>query len=173
MSNFIQITPEELAAKEKEAFDKGKAEGKTEAETTAKTQLAEAGVTAAAKERERIKSVLDVPHVGHEELFGKLAFDGRTTAAEAALAMVNAERATREKVQGDIRKDAPKPLDNGGDPGAGGGTESAGFDEERCKKNWAANTGNVRGHYGSESAYIAFERQMAAGNIRILEKGAK
>lgn len=170
---FIQITPEELTAKEKAAFDKGKAEGietgRAEGITTGRTEGIASGATA---ERERIKSVLDVPHAGHEKLFAELAFDGKTTAAEAALAMVKAERATREQVRTDLTKDAPKPLPAGGDPGAGSGDEGLTV-EERCKKAWAANKDNVRSHYGSEAAYIAFEKQMAAGNIRILEKGAK
>jgi ClpP class serine protease len=64
----------------------------------------------ATAERERIQSVLAQHLVGHEELVKTLAFDGKTTAPEAALQILNAERAKVEKVGADRASDAQKPI---------------------------------------------------------------
>lgn len=157
---FEQITAGEKEALERAAFERGKAEGLAAGK-------AEGVTIGATNERERIQSVLSLPHAGHEKLITGLAFDGKTTKPEAAVAILEAERVTREKARTDLATDAPKPLDAGGDPAA---ESQGGTVEERCKKNWAANKDNVRSNYLSVEGYIAFEKQMAGGNVRILEK---
>lgn len=169
MSNFIQITPEELAAKENAAFAKGKAEGRTEAEASVKDQVAAARTEGAASERGRIKDVLSLPHAGHEELIQGLAFDGKSTKADAALAIIEAEKSTRSKQRENLAKDAPKPVADA-EPADAEAADSGLTIEDRCKKNWASNKGGVRDEFFSEAAYVAFEKNKAAGNVRILEK---
>lgn len=166
---FFQLTAAEKDSLEKTAFSNGRAEGykagKDEGTAAGRTEGVAAG---AAAERERIQGVLSLPHKGHEKLVNTLAFDGKTTKPEAALAILEAERATREQVRTNITTDAPKPLDNGGDPGAD--ASQGGTIEERCERNWKANKDGVQTHYQDLQSYVAFEKAMANGQVRILER---
>lgn len=70
----------------------------------------------AAAERQRIADVRAQSLSGHEALIERLAMDGKTTGPEAAVAVLNAERAASAARQADIAHDAPAPL-----PGANSG----------------------------------------------------
>lgn len=79
-------------------------------------------IEGAVAERERIQAVLENSMPGHEALVQQLAFDGKTTGPEAAVAVLKAEK---EKVVGkgkDLRADAPAPAKTAlvpdGEPGA-------------------------------------------------------
>ncbi len=61
-------------------------------------------------ERERIKGIEAVSMPGHEALIAALKFDGNTTAADAAVQIIGAEKATRETMATRISADAPKPV---------------------------------------------------------------
>lgn len=61
--------------------------------------MSEGRTAGAAAERERIQSVRAVGLPGHEALIETLAFDGQTTAADAALAVNQAERTLRLAAQ--------------------------------------------------------------------------
>ena len=82
-------------------IDNARAEGVTEG--------LEAGATT---ERERIQAVLKQGSAlpGHEELIQGLAFDGKTTGPEAAVAILGAEQQSRAKVVQNIKSDAPEAL---------------------------------------------------------------
>lgn len=70
------------------------------------SEFAASGATA---ERERIQAVLAVGEglPGHEKLLGTLAYDGKTTAADASLAVLAAERSTRAAAIAAHKSDAP------------------------------------------------------------------
>lgn len=70
------------------------------------SEFAASGATA---ERERIQAVLAVGEglPGHEKLLGTLAYDGKTTAADASLAVLAAERSTRAAAIAAHMADAP------------------------------------------------------------------
>ncbi|SFF14866.1 S49 family peptidase [Paracidovorax wautersii] len=73
-------------------------------------QMREEFTTAgAAAERTRIQAVLAVGEglPGHEKLLAGLAFDGKTSAAEAGLAVLSAEKSQRKAAIDAHRKDAP------------------------------------------------------------------
>ena len=70
----------------------------------------EARAEGAAAERGRIQAVRAQSLRGHEELIDKLAFDGTTTGPEAAVAVLNAERATADRRAADLLADTPAPL---------------------------------------------------------------
>lgn len=99
------MTPEEIKAKYPDAYtaifqagrDEGKAAGLTEGKA--------AGITA---EVERVQAVNAALIPGHEELIATLAADGKTTGAEAALAVNKAERDLRATAHEGIKKDSPK-----------------------------------------------------------------
>lgn len=67
----------------------------------------------AAAERDRIQAVRAVALPGHEALVERLAFDGKTTAGEAALAIVAAERETVAAAAKAFASDAPKAAPSG------------------------------------------------------------
>lgn len=73
------------------------------------TELAASGATA---ERERIQAVLAVGDglPGHEKLLCTLAYDGKSTAADASLAVLAAEKASRAAAIAAHAADAPAPA---------------------------------------------------------------
>lgn len=81
----------EIEALEQAAYERGKADG-------------------AAAERERIRGVRDAGMSGHEALIEQLMWDGKTTPAEAAQCVLNAEREKRAKTLADLKAEAPAPV---------------------------------------------------------------
>ena len=63
-----------------------------------------------AQERERIQSVRAQRMPGHNALVEALAFDGKTTGPEAAVAVLAAERTKLEKTAAARNSDAPAPV---------------------------------------------------------------
>lgn len=72
--------------------------------------LAEGAATGATAERERIQSVQAQSLPGHEALIATLAFDGKSTAGDAAIAVNNAERTLRTNQAAALAGDAPAPV---------------------------------------------------------------
>lgn len=66
-----------------------------------------AGATA---ERQRIQDVQAQALPGHEALIAALAYDGKTTGAEAAIQVITAERAAATARLNALRADTPQPL---------------------------------------------------------------
>lgn len=89
------LTPESLKAENPDVYEAIVALGHTE------------GANA---ERERIQGCLDAGLPGHEALVQSLAFDGKTTPGDCALACNKAEREKRGKIAQDLKSDAPKPV---------------------------------------------------------------
>ena len=85
-------------------------------ETETAAAVAAASVTAAAAERERITGVRATALPGHEKLVETLAFDGKTTPAEAALAVNAAHRASITAAAAAHDLDAPKALPHAAAP---------------------------------------------------------
>ncbi len=77
-----------------------------------------ASQTAATAERERIAAVMAVGEglPGHSALLKTLAFDGKTTAPEAAMAVLQAEVSARAKAVAAFDADAPAPVANSAAP---------------------------------------------------------
>lgn len=137
-----------------------------------------AGVTAGAEaERQRIKDVEAQLMPGHEALIDKLKYDGTTTAGEASMQVLSAEK---EKVKGKasaIEADA-KELDkiSHADTSAVEGTGSTGQDldanddtgiKEAAKANWDKD-GAIRSEFnGNFDAYHSFFKQDLKGNVQV------
>jgi signal peptide peptidase SppA len=64
----------------------------------------------AANERERIKAIEGQAIPGHEKLIATLKFDGKSTAGDAAMAVVAAEKSARQAHAAAAASDAPTPL---------------------------------------------------------------
>lgn len=151
------------------------------AELTAKTAghaaaLDAARAEGAVAERDRIKAVQAQALAGHEQLIGELMFDGKTSGAEAAVAVLSAERKLRGQAAIDLAADAPAPLKPAATPvvdaAAAAATAAAAAQaalplEERCKAQWAADPA-LRAEFESLTTYTAFERAQAAGKVRVL-----
>lgn len=91
LTDLKEKHPEVAAEAHQEGFDEGRTEGLS------------GGATG---ERERIESVLAQSMPGHEALVNKLAFDGKTTGAEAAVAVLQADKAKRAATARARRDDA-------------------------------------------------------------------
>jgi len=64
----------------------------------------------ASAERSRIQSIEAQAIPGHEALIATLKFDGKSTAGDAAMAVLAAEKTTRNAQAAALAKDAPAPL---------------------------------------------------------------
>jgi signal peptide peptidase SppA len=91
-----------------------------ESQTGMSEALATAKQEGAASERQRITDVRAQIIPGHEALIEQLAFDGTPTGADAAMAMVGAEKSLREKALAEITGEANDAV-----PAADGGTGEA------------------------------------------------
>ena len=80
------------------------------AETLRAEGRIEGNTTGANDERVRIQSVFAQSMSGHDALIQSLAFDGKTTGPEAAVAVLNAERTLRGNALSARQAEAPKPV---------------------------------------------------------------
>ena len=77
--------------------------------------LADAEAKGASAERDRIAGVRAQSIPGHEALIEQMAFDGTSTAADAALAVINAEKSQRNSAAAALDAAAPPvvpPIDD-------------------------------------------------------------
>ena len=145
---------------------------RTEGEDKTKAENATAGQATAEAERERIKAVLDVgAGTDHEALAYAMAFDGKTTAPEAALKILAADKTAKAGNLDALRKDAPDPVKPSGDPDAEAAAAAAANAslpvEDQAKAEWA-NDPKVRAEFSSEAGYVAWRKADAAGQIKTM-----
>ena len=94
-----RMTKEELLAQHPELAEAFRAEGRAEGQAQG-----------AETERSRIKAVLEQKAPGHEAIVEGMAWDGKSTAGDAAVAVLAAQRAKLSQVAKDITEDAPGSL---------------------------------------------------------------
>lgn len=106
---------------------------------------------------------------GHEALIATLKADGKTTAPEAALQVLAAEKAVLGAKAGALRADAPPALPNAAAPAqeSAAGAESSLPLEDRCKAIWERDP-KVRADYLTLDGYTAATRAIEAGRVRVL-----
>lgn len=150
----------------------GLAEGRAAATESA---VAAAREQAAAAERSRIQDVEAQSLPGHETLIAALKFDGKTTGPQAAVQILQAEKAKGGRRLADLHNDAPTPVpasaSAGGDAPKVPAANANAPVEERCKAKWGSDPA-VRSEFLTLEAYTAFERANEAGKVRILNKRA-
>ena len=133
----------------------------------AKELLAE-GATA---ERERIQAVLAQAMPGHEDLIQTMAFDGKTTGPEAAVAVLAAEKKIRSTAKENLDQDGQDPTNFTATPEvqASETAESENDNrplEERAKAQWDKDA-KLRNEFdGDYDAYLAFEKAVEAGSVK-------
>lgn len=127
----------------------------------------------ATRERERIQAVEAQLIRGHEALINTMKYDGKSTAGDAAQAVLAAERTLQSNALKALADEAPKPVPQLPAPAAEltpeqkAHAELAGLTlEDRCKKQWDTDA-SLRQEFGSLGAYTAFARAEADGRARI------
>lgn len=139
---------------------------------------AEGRIEGADAERARIKDVEAQLLPGHTKLITELKFDGKTTGPQAAVAVLNAERAMAEARQQQNINDAPKPVASAPAPDADADAAAAAAQaaadaklspEERAKKRWETDA-KIRDEFATCESYVAYEKANAAGKVRVLGK---
>ena len=133
----------------------------------------------AAAERQRQADVRASALPGHEALIERMAADGTTTGAQAAAAVLAAERNLRQAQATALQNEAPKPVALVPAPAvhvdaaAAEAQRQAGLPvDERCKAQWDANAQGVRGEFTSLEAFTAYTRAAEAGKGRTLGRKA-
>lgn len=120
-------------------------------------QLMQIGADA---ERERIQSCEDAALPGHEKIVNAMKFDGKSTGADVALAIVQEEKSLRVQHLKDFHANAPQPLPHAAiNPVAQEEqrTDAALPLDERAKKSWDSDA-QVRKEFGTYGAYLAYMR---------------
>lgn len=130
--------------------------------------IEEGRVAGAASERQRIQDVEAQTLPGHDALIQALKFDGKTSGAEAAVAVLGAEKAKRGQMLANLQADAnetrevpaaPAPAAEAVDPSAP--------IEDRAKASWDKSP-SLRDEFGGNfNAYLAVARAEEAGRVRI------
>lgn len=130
--------------------------------------LDEGRAAGASAELSRIQGVLAQSMPGHEKLVQSLAFDGKSTPADAAMAVVQAERTLRSTAAANLVADAPDPVPQAATPAvdAPAASDENLPIEKRCEQRWNADA-QLRAEFGSLETYTAFARAEQAGRARM------
>ena len=134
--------------------------------------LTEGQEQGAAAELRRVRGVLDATIIGHEDLGKQLAFDGKTTADEAAHAMVAAENRLGKTRLAELNASAPPPVQSAGDPLALEAAKAKADEEAKKtpdpKARWDSDA-ELRGSFGDDfAAYQAWLKAEANGQAHVL-----
>lgn len=137
-------------------------EGKASVDTDAiKTDAAKA-------ERERIQSVLDQSMPGHEALVKEMAFDGVTTGPEAAVKVLQAEKAVAGKTANDLQADAEEINDIAASTGEDTQVNANLPLDQRCKAKWDKSA-DLRAEFNNDfDAYVEYEKATAGGQVKVM-----
>ena len=170
-NNGPEITRDYIAAEHPAIADAFRKEGENAAFSTENVGKIEDG--AATAERERIQSVLETGEGhGQDELVKTLAFDGSTTAAEAALKILAADKVTRGDQLKAIKDDAPDPVKASADADDGKPQVDMNLPaEERAKAAWA-NDPNIRGEFVTEADYVGWLKAEESGRVKQMGKAS-
>ena len=125
----------------------------------------------AKKENERIKAVGAQLIPGHEKLIEDLMFDGKTTGEQAAVKVLAAEKEIRTKAIANHQADAPDPVVQPATDDIDAADDNLPI-EDRCKKAWDKDPG-LRKEFGNDfDGYLAHEKAVAGGQVRVLKPKA-
>ena len=123
--------------------------------------------TGAEAERARIQAVEAQALSGHEALIAGLKYDGKTSGPEAAVQVLQAEKANSAKLLKTLEAEAVQPADQSMEAA---GTESAKTPEEQWKADWAKDAKLRAEFQDNEATYLAFQKANAAGLLKIFGK---
>lgn len=137
--------------------------------------VAEGFEAGTAAERQRIADIEAQALPGHEALISQLKADGKSTGADAAKAVLAAERELRASHLANLHADAPQlvPHAPAPDDAAAIAAEAALPLDDRCKAKWERDEGLRAEFNGNYDSYLAFEKAQAAGKVRVLSGRGK
>lgn len=142
-------------------------------EPMAFASMADAYAAGQQAERARIQGVQSQALPGHDELIAEMMFDGKTSPEQAAIRVLNAERAALQAgMQG--RRDATNPAPRPPVNDAGTSVAADSFDhlpeDERIKAQWDANE-KLRAEFGGNfESYAAYTKANNKGLVKVLNK---
>ncbi|MDA8122253.1 MAG: signal peptide peptidase SppA [Deltaproteobacteria bacterium] len=124
-------------------------------------------------ERERIRGIEENALPGHEEIVAEAKKDGKSTGADVALKIVKAENEIRGKKLGDIRAEAPKPVEQppvDGIQGPAGKVDENASVEDRAKAEWDKDE-KLRAEFGGDyDAFLSYRKAEDQGRVRVLSR---
>lgn len=147
-------------------FERGKASVSTLSDSDLARIKGEAATVAATAERERIQAVEGQALAGHGDLIQTLKFDGKTTGAEAAVAVLAAEK----KIRGN------KAVDLAADAGAGVSASAADASKEAAAVAAAASATQVEADPNEMAAKLSahvVEQGKAGRKISLAQASAE
>jgi len=105
---------------------------------------------------------------GHEDLIASLKFDGKTTGPQAAVKVLNAEKAKAQARIDAIKSDAPAPVESAETPFNEPDINSLQVDE-RAKAEWDKSA-ELRAEFSTLAAYTACLKAEESGCAKVLAK---
>jgi hypothetical protein len=107
---------------------------------------------------------------GHDALVEACALDGITTGPETAVKILAAERTQRQAAAAALAADSPPAVPEPAAPTvqAKPSLETMPI-EERCKAEWQTEP-ELRSEFSDLDSYVAYSRNQAAGNVRMLRR---
>ena len=130
-------------------------------------------VEGATAERERILGIEQQALPGHDKLIASLKADGKTTPAEAAVQVLQAERG-RAGARLDARREAEAALPQLGSvaaaqPGAGPAIDPSLPADQRCKAQWDRDPA-LRAEFGTLGAFVAWTEASEGGHASVMTR---
>ena len=128
-----------------------------------------AGIAQGAQaERDRIHGIEALAMPGHDELIAKLKYDGKTTAAEAAIQILAAEKNTRANMGKKFENDTPKPVPHAAAPEHEHKAESDGLQgKEKWQADWKESA-DLQAEFKTADVYCAYMQAVENGSVKIL-----
>ena len=164
----MDITIASISADHPDIANALRAEGRAAAESEHTEQLATATSDGGNQERARIQAVLDQSLPGHDVLVQELAFDGKTSGPEAAVAVLQAQRTKHATQTNNIVADANDipALDVTADTT---GDQSITVDasapiEQQAQAKWDASP-DLRAEFGKFSTYLAYRENESNAKV--------
>lgn len=172
--------PEIAEALIKEGREAGHADGVKVGKEEGQKDGKLAGISEGAQaERDRLAGIDKVAKPGHEKLVAEAKADGKSTAADVALAINQVEQSQgTAQVNRLVAANAALPTIDpaGGQPPAPAAkVEDAGEDlppEDQAKKDWEARK-EIREEFGDLKTYTAYVKSQASGRGRIIKPAAR
>lgn len=142
--------------------------------------LAEGRTAGASAERSRILAIESAAIPGHDALVAQLKADGNTSAGDAALQILAAEKQTQVKAGAAYLAEAPAALrvvaaatvqpSAAEQADAEADANSSLSIEDQCKATWDKTPG-LRAEFSSLDSYTSYMRATASGHARIFKAG--
>ncbi len=127
----------------------------------------EAMVKGAATELSRIKDVMGSGLPGHDALIEKLAFDGKTTGAEAAQQVILAERSLRANAEENLKADNILPVPHVVPP------VIEALEEKEITKDGFEKSKELKAEFGDWETFEAYNSAMDTGIVKVISNGGK